>query len=72
MMKKLFMIFVFGGLMASASLLAQDDEDFSKIQYDDEDTYYQSDDDEDFKINCGECGSDDEKVGYTDDYPSDE
>lgn len=61
-MKKLFMLLVLGGLISCASLYAED-EDF-KIQMDEEDTVYQSDDEEDnFKIGY----IDDEKIGYIDD-----
>ncbi len=76
-MKKIFMLLALSGLVSCASLFAME-EDF-KVDYPvDEETSYQNDSEEDFKI--GEEDSDQyegekvsseeyEKVGYIDDQP---
>ena len=58
-MKKFFMLLVLGGLMACASIYAQDEEDF-KIKMDDEESTYPIDEEDNFKI------------GYVDDWPGEE
>ncbi len=58
-MKKLFMLLVLGGLLACASVYAQEEEEDFKIQMDDE-TTYPTDEEDNFRI------------GYVDDWPDEE
>jgi hypothetical protein len=59
-MKKLFMLLVLGGLMACASVYAQDEEEDFKIQMDDEESTYPTEEEDNFRI------------GYVDDWPDEE
>lgn len=70
-MKKMLMLFALSGLVSCASLFAMD-EDFKVGYPDDDETYYQNDSEEDFKIGEEEDTPGDkecERVGYIDEDP---